>query len=232
MVAVLPIAETEQILSTPPKVEPSFPDQTPSASGSADSGDHHPRSRRFTVAEYQRMTELGIFPIGERLELINGFVTTMVAKGFAHSSATHRITKLFERTVGDRFCIRGQDPIQLDDHSAPEPDVSVVQLDPLDYSTHHPTSDEVLLVIEVADSSLKYDLEVKAPLYAKSRITEYWVLDVVDRKLHVFREPNESGYQLELVLRELMTVVPIAFADWTIAVADLLPPLAQTNEPK
>lgn len=221
MVATLPIAETEQILSTPPEAAPS-----PLSIGSADSS---ARSRRFTVAEYQRMTDLGIFPIGERLELIDGFVTTMAAKGAAHSTANYRITKLFERTVGDQSCVRSQEPIQLDNHSEPELDVAIVQLDSLDYVTHHPTPDEVLLVIEVADSSLRYDLEVKAPLYAKSRIPEYWVVDVADRKLHVFREPNESGYQLEWVLRESMTVEPIAFADWTIGVSELLPPVAKAE---
>jgi Uma2 family endonuclease len=186
--------------------------------------------RRFTVIEYQRMADLGIFLIGERLELIDGYVMTMAAKGIAHSCATMLIQQLLGRKVGKAYCVWGQNPIQLDNHSAPEPDVAIVGRDPLGYSTHHPTPDEVLLVIEVADSSLKYDLEVKAPLYARSRIPEYWVVDVADRKLHVFREPNESGYQLELVLRELMTVVPIAFTDWTIGVSELLPPVAQIKD--
>jgi Uma2 family endonuclease len=222
MVATLPIAETEQ---TPSTLLPA--DRSPLSMGPADS---IARSRRFTVAEYQRMAELGIFPIGERLELIDGFVTTMVAKGFAHSCATLQIQELFQDRLGKKVFVRPQEPIQLDNHSEPEPDVAIVGRDPLGYSTHHPTPDEVLLVIEVADSSLKYDLEVKAPLYAKSRIPEYWVVDVADRKLHVFREPNESGYQLELVLRELMTVVPIAFTDWTIGVSELLPPAAQVKD--
>jgi Uma2 family endonuclease len=221
MVATLPIAETEQILSTPPEAAPS-----PLSIGSADSS---ARSRRFTVAEYQRMTDLGIFPIGERLELIDGFITTMAAKGVAHSCATLQIQELFQDHLGKQVFVRSQEPIQLDNHSEPEPDVAIVGRDPLGYSTHHPTPDEVLLVIEVADSSLKYDLEVKAPLYAKSRIPEYWVVDVADRKLYVFREPNESGYQLEWLLRESMTVVPIAFADWTIGVSELLPPVAKAK---
>lgn len=219
MVATLPIAETEQTPSTPSQT-----DLLPLSTIPVDAIDRIARSRRFTVVEYQRMAELGIFPIGERLELIDGFITTMVAKGFAHSCATLQIQELFQDRLGKKVFVRSQEPIQLDNHSEPEPDVAIVGRDPLGYSTHHPTPDEVLLVIEVADSSLKYDLEVKAPLYAKSRIPEYWVVDVADRKLHVFREPNESGYQLEWVLRELMTVVPIAFGDWTIGVRELLPP--------
>jgi Uma2 family endonuclease len=183
--------------------------------------------RRFTVAEYQRMADLGIFPIGERLELIDGCVMTMAAKGIAHSCATMLIQQRLSRKLGDAYSVWVHNPIHLDDYSEPEPDIAIVGRDFLGYSTHHPTPDEVLLVIEVADSSLKYDLEVKAPLYAKSRIPEYWVVDVADRKLHVFREPNESGYQLEWVLRESMTVEPIAFADWTIGVMELLPPVAK-----
>jgi Uma2 family endonuclease len=187
------------------------------------------RLRRFTVTEYQQMAELGIFSIGERLELIDGYVMTKAAKSLAHSCATMLIQELFSHRIRETYCVRNQDPICLNIHSEPEPDVAIVQLDSLEYSTHHPTPDEVLLVIEVADSSLKYDLEVKAPLYGKSRIPEYWVVDVADRKLHVFREPNELGYQLEWVLRESMTVEPIAFADWTIGVSELLQPVSKTT---
>lgn len=186
--------------------------------------------RRFTVHEYHRMSELGILTAGERTELIDGQILTMAAKGTAHSSATNRIKSrfelgLFERNLTRSAIVRVQDPIHLSDHSEPEPDIVLAVADPLDYSLHHPTAAEVLLLIEVADSSLRYDLEVKASVYAQANIADYWVVDVVDRQLHLFRQPATDGYQLQMTLAATFTVTPIAFPDWTIEISDLLPPM-------
>ncbi|MGB7414682.1 MAG: Uma2 family endonuclease, partial [Thermosynechococcaceae cyanobacterium] len=93
------------------------------------------------------------------------------------------------------------------------------------YSTHHPLPEEVLLLIEVADSSLKYDLGTKAILYARAEIAKYWVLDVLERQLHVFRQPYQGRYQSETSLAETLEVTPLAFADVAIAIQDLLPPV-------
>ena len=132
----------------------------------------------------------------------------------------------FKERLGRKVFVKSQDPIHLSDDSEPEPDVVITIRDPLAYSTHHPTAMEVLLVIEVADSSLKYDLETKAPAYAKEGISEYWVLDVLDRKLHVFRQLSESGYQSQTILAETLDIAPLAFPDCTVAIRALLPPMA------
>ncbi len=183
------------------------------------------QTRRFTVSEYHRMSELGILVPAERTELVNGQIITMAAKGTGHTSATARTKTLFEIRLANRVIIHVQDPIHLSDDSEPEPDIVLAVQDPLAYSTHHPTAAEVLLVIEIADSSLKYDLEIKPPMYSKAGISEYWVLDVVERKLHVFRHPGELEYQRQTILAETLEIAPLAFPDCAIAIRDLLPPI-------
>jgi Uma2 family endonuclease len=118
-----------------------------------------------------------------------------------------------------------QDPVKLNARSEPEPDIAVVKVDPLDYADHHPTPTEVYLIIEVADSSLKLDCEIKAKAYSQAGITDYWVLDVVSRQLHVFREPTQDGYQSEVILAEDATISPLEFPDLSITVLEMLPPI-------
>ncbi len=182
------------------------------------------QTRRFTVNEYIRMSELGIIAATERTELVNGDIITMIAKGTAHTSAVLRTQEWFQESLGRRVFVKSQDPIQLSDYSEPEPDIVIANRDPWAYSTHHPSPDEVLLVIEVADASLKYDLETKAPLYATANIDEYWVLDVIERQLYVFRQLAEGRYQVQMILAEALPVTPLAFPELTLAIADMLPP--------
>jgi Uma2 family endonuclease len=177
----------------------------------------------WTVNEYHQLIEKGVFHPEERVELIAGQIIQMSAKGTAHTAALGRTDRLLQNQLRDRAWIRIQDPIQLNDNSEPEPDVSVVRFDPLDYSTHHPRAAEVYLIIEVADTSLTYDTQVKAQLYADSGIADYWVLDVSDRRLIVFREPNLQGYRSQVILEERQAIAPLAFPDLVISVIDILP---------
>ncbi|AFY99714.1 Uma2 family endonuclease [Calothrix sp. PCC 6303] len=181
--------------------------------------------RLWTVAEYHRMAEAGILEDGERVELLEGKIIWMSAKGTAHSSAVRRTYKLLEKCLGDFASISSQDPITLNDKSEPEPDISVVKIDPLDYADHHPTPSEVYLIIEVADSSLKFDCETKGKAYSEAGISDYWVLDVVKRQLYVFREPTSQGYQNQIVLDADGIVSPLAFPNFQIQIQQMLPPL-------
>lgn len=177
---------------------------------------------RFSVQEYHRMAESGVLQPDERVELLEGQIIQMAAKGTAHSAAVSRIEKLLRNRLGDRGLLRFQDPVRLNDYSEPEPDVAVVHPDPSYYEDHHPTPEEVFWLIEVSDSTLKFDCEVKAPAYSRSGIQEYWVLDVNDRKLHVYRLPSATGYQSETILSEALTIAPVAFSDCTIAIQEML----------
>ncbi len=170
------------------------------------------------------MAEAGIFHPEERVELIAGQIIRMSAKGTAHTAAVRRTAKILRNLLINQAEVYTQDPIQLDDFSEPEPDVAVVRIDPLDYADHHPTPSEVYLIIEVADSSLKYDRETKAKAYARSGLADYWVLDVINRKLHMFREPIQEGYQSEVILSEEASVSPLQFPTLEITLQEMLPP--------
>jgi Uma2 family endonuclease len=181
--------------------------------------------RKWTVKEYQKLGEMGFFHPEERVELVSGNIIRMSAKGTAHTSALGRTDRLLQNLFGNLAWVRMQDPIALDDNSEPEPDIAVVRIDPFDYATHHPTPSEVYLIIEVADSSLAYDREIKANIYARSGIVDYWVLNVNDRQLHVFREPADDGYQSEVILEETASISPLQFPAFNIAIGEILPPI-------
>ncbi|MEG4842397.1 Uma2 family endonuclease [Microcoleus sp. B9-D4] len=181
--------------------------------------------RKWTVKEYHKLGEMGVFHPEERIELIEGNIIKMSAKGTAHTSALGRTDRLLQSLFANLAWVRMQDPIALDDNSEPEPDIAVVRIDAFDYATHHPTPSEVYLIIEVADSSLAYDREIKAKAYARSGIADYWVLNVNERQLHVFREPAEEGYQSEVILGESAIVSPLHFPTFNIAIQAMLPPI-------
>ncbi|MBW4582377.1 MAG: Uma2 family endonuclease [Tildeniella nuda ZEHNDER 1965/U140] len=186
--------------------------------------------RRLSVQDYHQMAEAGILQPDERVELLEGQIIQMAAKGTAHSAAVTRIERLLRNRLGvgiaspleNRVLLRFQDPVQLNDYSEPEPDVAVVQPNALFYEDHHPIPSEVFLLIEVSDATLKFDREVKAPAYARSGIAEYWVLDVNAHKLHVYRVPSADGYQSEAILSEALTIAPLAFPECVIAVREML----------
>jgi Uma2 family endonuclease len=181
--------------------------------------------RKWTVKEYHKLGEMGVFHPEERVELLSGNIIKMSAKGTAHTSALGRTDRLLQNLFGNLAWVRMQDPIALDDNSEPEPDIALVRIDPFDYATHHPTPSEVYLIIEVADSSLTFDREIKATAYARSGIADYWVLNVNERQLHVFREPAENGYQSELILGENGSISPLQFPSVNIAIQAMLPPI-------
>jgi Uma2 family endonuclease len=181
--------------------------------------------RKWTVKEYHKLGEMGFFHPEERVELLSGNIITISAKGTANTSATRRTANVLRDILGNQVDVYYKSPIALDDNSEPEPDIAVVRIDPFDYATHHPTPSEVYLIIEVADSSLTFDREIKAKAYGRSGIADYWVLNVNERQLHVFREPAENGYQSELILGENGSISPLQFPIVNIAIQEMLPPL-------
>jgi Uma2 family endonuclease len=172
-----------------------------------------PRQRRFTRAEYERLMELGFFQ-RERIELIHGVVCRMSPIGIAHRKVIDRLNKLLTTRVGDRALVSIQQPFLAWDDSVPEPDVAIVP--EVDY-TRHP--DRALLLVEVAESSLEYDRETKAPLYAASGVPEYWIVNLIDHVIEVHADPAGAHYTS---IRRASTAVPRAFPDITVDVAALL----------
>jgi Uma2 family endonuclease len=194
--------------------------------GSAsDSVEPIPTLKSWTVEDYHRMSEMGLFAPHERTELIDGQITLMVAKGNPHILTVRLLTRAMEAELSDRpVLVSIQEPIQLSDSSEPEPDLAIVQGNMFDYANRHPQPAEILLIIEVADSTLKYDCEVKDKHYAQANIPDYWVVDLKNRQIHVFRTPTPTGYASQLILAESQTVSPLAFSDVMVPIASLLPP--------
>jgi Uma2 family endonuclease len=182
---------------------------------------------RFTVAEYYRMLEAGILHEDDRVELIDGRVVAMSPMGPPHAAAVDKAGYVLRAAVGARALVRDQKPLALDEYDEPEPDLAVVRPRADFYAGGHPGAGEVLLLVEVAESSLNYDRYAKATLYAAAGISEMWVVNLRERVLEVHREPGPAGYVVSQVYRPRERVTPLAFPDLELTVADLLPPGGQ-----
>lgn len=178
----------------------------------------------WTVQDYHNMSELGILDSNQRTELIAGQIILIAAKRTPHALALRLLSQALDKLLAEHpVFVSTQDPIQLDDFSEPEPDLAIIQGTPLDYAEYHPSSDRVYLVVEVADSTVKHDCEIKDKLYARSGIADYWVLDVKNRQLHVFRNPTPTGYTSHLILCEPNQVSPVAFPSIFLSLTSILP---------
>lgn len=180
--------------------------------------------RPITAAEYQRMTELGIFGEDERVELIEGRIVSMAPKNVLHALATTRSNRCFSRQLGDHVLVRIQDPILLNDLSEPEPDITLIVPPDERYLDHHPRPDDIFLVLEIADSSLTYDRQEKCPLYGRNGIMQFCLLNLRDRELEDYRQPGRNGYRSKQTYSENQSFTLAAFPEVSICVSDLLPP--------
>ncbi len=150
-----------------------------------------PQPVRFTVQDYHRLVELGFLGEDDHIELIRGELIQMAARGTAHETCIRRLLRHLPPLIQNRATLQCQSPITLSFDGEPEPDFSIVQNRDDDYAAAHPTPEETLLVMEVADSSLEYDRTVKLSLYAEARIQDYWLFNVLDRYLEAYSEPAE-----------------------------------------
>jgi len=178
--------------------------------------------RRFSVDEYQRMGDAGIFSDTDRVELIDGEILTMSPIGPRHSAVVDRVNRSLVLAAGTRAIVRVQGPIRLDGFTEPEPDL--VLLRPRDdfYRGGHPLPPDILLVIEIAESSLRYDREVKAALYARAGIVEYWLADHVSGVVACHTGPEHGVYREVTVNGRGQSLSPRYLSECTVAVDDLL----------
>lgn len=151
--------------------------------------------RYFNTTEYYRMAEVGILSQDDRVELIEGEIIKMSPIGSRHAGCIRRLDALFNRQVGETALVSVQNPVRLSDFSEPQPDV--VLLKPRDdfYSNEHPTPAHVLLIIEVSDTSIEYDRDIKVPLYAVSLIPEVWLVNLIKDIVEIYREPRDGMYR-------------------------------------
>ena len=178
--------------------------------------------RRFTVDEYHRMGQTGILGEDDRLELLEGEIAEMAPIGSRHQGTVDRLTELFSRRMADMATIRVQGPVRLGEDSEPQPDLTLLRRRADFYASAHPGPHDVLLLVEVSDSSTEYDREVKLPLYARHGIAEVWLVGLEAGIVEVYRGPTDRGYREVSRSRRGQDLSPEAFPRLELAVDDIL----------
>ncbi|NJR66430.1 MAG: Uma2 family endonuclease [Leptolyngbyaceae cyanobacterium CRU_2_3] len=173
---------------------------------------------KWSVDDYHRMVEAGILR-DRQVELLAGEIVEMSPETPIHYNTTKRGAKYLEQLLRDRADVRFNGPITLSD-SEPEPDIAIVRLPESAYNQHHPRPEDIFWLVEVAKTSLKKDLELKAALYAAAQIPEYWVLDLSTQQIMVFRDPQPDRY-LRVETLGAGTLRPLAFPDIQVAIDQL-----------
>ena len=186
------------------------------------------RARYWTRAEYDRLIEIGFFDEDERIELLGGRLVTREPQHMPHATAVRLVDEALRRAFGAGWDVRAGLPVALDDESEPEPDVCDVPGGPRDYRDAHPS--RPALIVEVASSSLAIDRRIKGGLYARAGIADYWIVNLVERQVEVYRHPTAdagarygSRYAEVTVYGAGEGVLPLAMPGSLVAVADLLP---------
>ncbi|MBE9210562.1 Uma2 family endonuclease [Nostoc sp. LEGE 06077] len=185
-------------------------------------------AKRFTTSEYHRLTELGFFAEDDRVELIKGKIIEMAAKGTPHSVCETLLFRELIKLIDENALIRSQQPIIISDNSEPEPDLAIVRNVDDDYLSAHPSPSDVLLLIEVSDSSLEYDQETKLSIYAEARIPDYWIFNLVDNFLECYSEPYQSsqgqfGYRRKIIFLPNESVNLPRFNDLALDLSKVFP---------
>ena len=186
------------------------------------------KTRRWTRLEYERLIECGVLQEDEHVELLDGLLVVREPQGSRHNAGIRRVIAALQSALGETWQIDSQLAIALDDDSEPEPDIAVVPRDPGSYRDAHPS--HPVLIVEVAESSYRFDRTYKAGLYARAGVPEYWIVDVARSVLEVHRQPGASSeaahgwrYAIVETLRPPATVTPLIAPAAPIRAADLLP---------
>ncbi|WP_377476759.1 MAG: Uma2 family endonuclease [Microcoleus anatoxicus] len=185
-------------------------------------------AKRFSIAEYHRLGELGFFDPDDRFELIRGELIIKAAKSTFHSVCNSLLLGELCTLARKKAIVRGQEPIILMDDSEPEPDVVIARNRSDNYLASHPEPADILLVIEVSDSTLKYDREIKLSLYAEAGIANYWIFNLVDNQLEMYSEPYQKrqgdfNYRSQNIVLQNETVVIPGFPDLSLDLSLVFP---------
>ena len=177
---------------------------------------------RFTVDDFARLGEAGVFGEDDRVELIDGEIRGMTPIGPPHAWIVNRLTRLLVLQLADRAWVSVQNPLRLDGHTELQPDLVVARGGGNDYADRHPEAGDVLLVVEVADSSLRYDRAEKLPRYARAGIPEAWLVDIAGVAVAVRTDPGPGGYAREQVFRPGAVIESAAAAGLRVAAAEIV----------
>jgi Uma2 family endonuclease len=180
-----------------------------------------PPRTRITTERYQRMIASGVLTRRDRIELIEGEMFDRAPIGPRHAALTTRLTRLFVRALGDSAVVSPGGPINLGEFSEPQPDILLLKPRADDYSSRVPEAGDVLLLIEVSDSTLAFDQGTKLSMYARYRVSEYWVIDVGSERVVSYRGPTPRGYDYVREFAATDALSPLAFPDVEIVVGQL-----------
>ena len=178
--------------------------------------------RLFTVDDYYRMAAAGILRDDDRVELIEGEIIQMPPIGSPHASVVDNLVALFTAQVPAREVrVRIQNPVRLDDRSEPVPDLALLRFRADRYRSGHPTPTDVLLLVEVSETTLAYDRGIKVPLYASAGIPEVWIANIADEVIEIYRDPDEGAYRSQTQARKGEVVSPALVPDLALPVAEI-----------
>jgi Uma2 family endonuclease len=184
----------------------------------------HPRRHAITVEEYLRMGEAQVFAHDARLELMEGALVEMPPIGSPHAAVVNTLAALLAKAASaSRAIVSVQNPLVLNERSAPQPDVMLLRPRTDRYYHSHPTAADAFLVVEVADTTLRYDLDVKRPLYAQTGIAQLWVIDIERRILHSHLEPVQRWYKVHRTFERDEKATVAALDELAIPVSSLFP---------
>ncbi len=182
-----------------------------------------PQRRRLTVDDFAKMCEVGILSADDRVELIDGELVEMPPMGPPHAGIVNRLANILPACVGHDADLRVQSSVQLTRFTQPEPDLAVVRRDPRHYLQVHPQPDDILIAIEVADSSLTYDREEKMPRYAAAGVPEAWLVNVRARTVTIYTDPSPTGYGTSRTLEWAEELIATAVDGLRLTFEDILP---------
>lgn len=186
------------------------------------------KAKRFTIDEYHRLADLEFFTEDDRVELIRGEIIEMAAKGTPHTNCCRDLLEELAGLLAGRAKLQCQDPIVLPSNSEPEPDFAILRKRPDNYRFALPKADDVLLAIEIADSTLKYDREVKLPLYAEAGICDYWIFNLIKNHLEAYSQPYQDsqgdfGYSVKHIVLPNKSIVLPCFPDLSLDLSKVFP---------
>jgi Uma2 family endonuclease len=180
-----------------------------------------PKRHLINVDEYYRMAEVGLLAPDVRVELIEGEVIDMAPIGSKHAGIVNFLLRILDRRVGERAIVTVQQPVRLGVKSEPQPDLALLKARTDMYRNSHPTSSDVLLLIEVSDTTLRFDRGPKLAMYAKHNIPEVWIVDVDGKQVHCMREPNGNDYQSLVSMDSSSSIAISALPDIQISLSEL-----------
>jgi Uma2 family endonuclease len=181
---------------------------------------HELTRRRFTVHDYHRMGEAGILHEDDRVELIEGEIVEMAAIGTRHFSCVNRLTRLLVRAVGDDAIVSVQNPVRLNENTEPQPDFAVLRT--RDYLKSLPGPEDLFFLIEVSDTTLAYDRNLKVPLYARAGVPEVWIVDLASETIERHTEPSSDGYRRVEISRRADALASLTLSALTVEVDAVL----------